>query len=519
MATFTRKNAWNNDGTFANTDLLWYARAVGEMQSRSLNDETSWWFFAAIHGQSLTKTRPQTFNWQEVPAPPNVPTTPLPTQAVMDKYWDQCQHASWFFPPWHRGSLYAIENILREIVKSLNGPADWALPYWNYFGGGNQDKMPPAFAQRTMPDKDGNEIPNPLFVTARFGPNRDGNVFVPIGRNLNQECQQRRDYTGLQPRFYGGGATPFNHMGGGLTGALEYNPHNGVHVFVGGQTPRGIGGLMSKSSTAALDPIFYLHHCNIDRMWAAWNSAGNANPSDANWLSGPTATGDRKFYMPKPDKTAWQFTPEMVNDLTRLDYTYDDLILIPEFASREAMRLRKFGLSIPESKSITAMASDETPELVGANRNAISVDATGARTTVKLDSGGWYTVTKSLLEATNIDAASSAPALPDEVYLELEGIKGNEDSIVCSVSVNQHYAGHLYLFGLSDASDTDGQHGGGGLTIRFDITDIVDELHLTNAADLNSLEVLIQPVNIIAEGNELTIDRVSVYRQGSNTNV
>ena len=50
---------------------------------------------------------------------------------------------------------------------------------------------------------------------------------------------------------------------------LESNPHNQVHVDVGGDSPDGrIWGLMSDPGLAALDPIFYMHHSNIDRMWA-----------------------------------------------------------------------------------------------------------------------------------------------------------------------------------------------------------------------------------------------------------
>lgn len=30
MATYTRANAWNNGGTFANTDLLWYAKGLAQ---------------------------------------------------------------------------------------------------------------------------------------------------------------------------------------------------------------------------------------------------------------------------------------------------------------------------------------------------------------------------------------------------------------------------------------------------------------------------------------------------------
>ena len=45
-------------------------------------------------------------------------------------------------------------------------------------------------------------------------------------------------------------------------------------------------GLMSDPGTAGLDPIFYLHHSNIDRMWALWNANGNANPTKSDLVAG-----------------------------------------------------------------------------------------------------------------------------------------------------------------------------------------------------------------------------------------
>src|SRR5690348_12431538 len=79
-----------------------------------------------------------------IKSPPSVPTSPLPTQGTRDLYWDQCQHGSWYFLPWHRGYLMALEAQLRADIVSLGGPADWALPYRNYFGGedGSQNVMP-----------------------------------------------------------------------------------------------------------------------------------------------------------------------------------------------------------------------------------------------------------------------------------------------------------------------------------------------------------------------------------------
>src|SRR5262245_11400694 len=119
MASFTRRNVWNNGGTFDNPDLLWYAKGVGVMQSLPLDNPNSWWFFAAIHGQAIDL--PAFPGWGFLPAPPQVPTTPLPSQSLMDLYGDQCQHQSWYFPPWHRGYLIALEAQIRAAVVSLGG--------------------------------------------------------------------------------------------------------------------------------------------------------------------------------------------------------------------------------------------------------------------------------------------------------------------------------------------------------------------------------------------------------------
>ena len=47
---------------------------------------------------------------------------------------------------------------------------------------------------------------------------------------------------------------------------IEGNPHGHVHDMVGGD--------MGEVPTAAADPIFWVHHCHIDRLWAAWINAG-----------------------------------------------------------------------------------------------------------------------------------------------------------------------------------------------------------------------------------------------------
>jgi Common central domain of tyrosinase len=56
-----------------------------------------------------------------------------------------------------------------------------------------------------------------------------------------------------------GGRVPGPAHFSSFTGLLEAQPHNTVHVQVGGDP-----------NTAAQDSIFWLHHANIDRLWKRW---------------------------------------------------------------------------------------------------------------------------------------------------------------------------------------------------------------------------------------------------------
>ena len=503
MANYSRKNAWNNHGTFDNSDLLWYAKGVGHMQSLALNNKNSWWFFAAIHGEYISEG--EFPGWGYIPGPPAVPTTPVPTQAIQDEFWNQCQHQSWYFIPWHRGYLIALEAQIRKAVISLGGPSDWALPYWNYLGPGNQYKIPPAFTQQNLPDGS----LNPLFVHARFGIKNDGNIYINTLR-VNNKCQGNTIFTGSNANTpnpgYGGPSTGFSH-GGGTSGNLEGNPHNIVHIEVGGHPSGILWGLMADPGIAALDPIFYLHHCNIDRMWAAWNDNGHLNPTDQNWLAGPTATGERKFVMPMPDGSTFAYTPADVDNLSQLNYNYGDIDAVTAPPGNAlALRLNKLGVqSIDISKELSLDFGTKT-ELVGANEKPLALGKSGVKTSVKLDDSSWKNVPMSLVKA-------SATNLPDQVYLQLENVKGNIGANILNVSVNNQYAGHISLFGLRNATKKDGHHGGSGLSFLLNITDIIDNLYLANSLDVASLDVAVLPENAITDNHNISIGRISIYRE------
>jgi tyrosinase len=72
--------------------------------------------------------------------------------------------------------------------------------------------------------------------------------------------------------------TPVTYASGQL--AIQGTPHNAVHNAVGGD--------MSTFFTAGLDPLFWLHHCEIDRLWNLWLAQGggrSAPLSDSSWTN------------------------------------------------------------------------------------------------------------------------------------------------------------------------------------------------------------------------------------------
>jgi tyrosinase len=279
---------------------------------------------------------------------------------------------------------------------------------------------------------------------------------------------------------------------------------------------------MSDPGTAALDPIFYLHHCNIDRMWAVWNASGNANPTAAAWLNGPTT---RKFVMPGPGGNPWYYTPKQVANLSTLNYAYMPLAtLLAATAAPAAMltrRLTRLGATAAAKKGATAIKAQALPkktELLGASKGGLRIKGLASETPVKLDTRVRRKAVASLAEA-------STSSLPDKVFLKVENVRGDFDATALSVYVNlpekakpgkssEYLAGTIALFGLNRASAKDGQHAGEGLTFILGISRIIDELHLENALDADSLRVRIVPSRPLPDNVNITVGRISVYRQG-----
>lgn len=513
---FLRKSVWANGGDFSDPLLLWYAKGVAELMKRPLSDKTSWRFLAAIHGEDFSENEDTSY-WEKYGYYKSGES--LPSKSEQKSFWNQCQHQSWYFLPWHRGYLISLEANVRAAIVSLGGPKDWALPYWDYSNPSPTARdLPPAFTAETLPDGS----PNPLFVKQRYGADVTPPTLPLPKEDVSLKYLNIIKFvgaaTGGSPGF-GGPLTLFHH-GGGASGGLESVPHNIVHVDVGQSNAEG-PGLMADPDLAGLDPIFYLHHANIDRLWAYWLSLGEgrANPSNQRWLQGPIR---RHFIMPlpkTPDSEAqdWTYAPKDVLTTEQLGYRYEPLAngdIVPPGSA--AGRVANLGMSaLAAAPSLTSVSEDPaSSELLGANDSSIKLDKP-QNSLIKCDK---RMMKRSARGFSSQAMAASELQEPNRFFLNLESIRANREGL--SVDVHLKLDGQavfldsLGLFGIKNASRQDLEHGGAGITIVLDVTEHMDKLHLKQGIDnLADIEVTLTPRDSGADDGDLSIERISLYRQ------
>ncbi|KAI0712434.1 photo-regulated tyrosinase [Earliella scabrosa] len=215
-----------------------------------------------------------------------------------------CTHGSVLFPTWHRPYVALYEQILQKHATDIaetytvdkprwqKAAADLRQPFWDWA----RNMVPPpeviSMRQVTITGPDGNRtrVDNPLFhyrfhpidpsfprpysnwpSTFRhpttFGPDAEDNV-RELQRTLRADQADVTSKTyNLLTRVHTWPAFSNHDVGdgGSASNSLEAI-HDGIHVAVGGN------GHMSDPAVAGFDPIFFLHHCNVDRLLALWSA-------------------------------------------------------------------------------------------------------------------------------------------------------------------------------------------------------------------------------------------------------
>jgi tyrosinase len=183
------------------------------------------------------------------------------------------QHGSERFLPWHRVYLILLEQALKAVHP------DVSIPYWDWTNASEQSF--PTWLTSVKPTV---PMPSPMTpITVTRFPGTSADLATIVGNVPNVMAQ-----------------STFSSFTGSLEGV-----HGMVHVWV--------GGTMSMIPTAPADPIFWMHHCNIDRLWWQWQQ-GNAGlyPN----LPGPPATSTSQVMDP------WSYTEADTRNITDLGYAY-----------------------------------------------------------------------------------------------------------------------------------------------------------------------------------------------------
>jgi tyrosinase len=165
-------------------------------------------------------------------------------------------HGAPLFLPWHRAYLHFFELAMQDRVGEV------MLAWWDW----------------TSPQSHGEGIPSGFTGT--------GNPLAgqPIAKGQSRPKGVPED-TWREPDVPGNlpdadelkaiiELTSFMDF----STQLEQQLHNRIHGWV--------GGAMGSVPIAAFDPIFYAHHCMVDRIWRLWQlEHGQPGPPATSWAT------------------------------------------------------------------------------------------------------------------------------------------------------------------------------------------------------------------------------------------
>jgi len=170
-----------------------------------------------------------------------------------------CQHHTILFLPWHRAYLYFFELSLQDRVGGV------ALPWWDWSSRPAEGSgIPSLYTQAEAGGATNPLLASPIPAAAQTASMDEGAPPTTTSRSPGavdglptaaevQEVLAAPNFLDFSQRVE--------------------NLHDRVHVWV--------GGTMAEIPWAAYDPLFFAHHCMIDRLWALWQleHPGDAPPA------------------------------------------------------------------------------------------------------------------------------------------------------------------------------------------------------------------------------------------------
>ncbi|KAI8822794.1 hypothetical protein BJ741DRAFT_635124 [Chytriomyces cf. hyalinus JEL632] len=260
-----------------------------------------------------------------------------------------CKHGDPLFPVWHRPYIGLIERVIIDVAKNViapmykNNTQEWTsvaetirFPYYDWASDASLlDPCPQIFTNAYMeiaapPLGLSKRIKNPF--TSFTIPNATFNKFPKRLRKkgrttFRKRCitprlvAQSRDQVRLlfDPYLSANWSDFSNHNTNRTRDKDDTDPRNfhsleHIHDNVHG----AIGGFMGDPSIASYDPVFYFHHCNVDRMLALYQATVGGFP-DAETASIPLTP----FRIRNNSNTAW--TSNDAKTTESLGYTYPEL--------------------------------------------------------------------------------------------------------------------------------------------------------------------------------------------------
>jgi hypothetical protein len=344
---YVRKNA---STPAAKADLDALNLAIGKMRALGCDDPTSWYYQGGIHwvpddkddGSTLGKKNPFCSSYNG-------------TTAALKAAWDDCTHrqgTELHFLVWHRLFIYYLE----DIVRAKSGKADFALPYWNYVD--QKDAlMPPVFANQK----------SSLYEKSR--------------------CTVLNQGKPIESKEYGPGsvldisALMKNTVYSVFNKNIDAAPHGAMHDYIGGaadeetmfnpiyqttqQPPDNYGGVMSQVPSAAFDPIFWVHHAEIDYIWQQWmNSPKGQKPNLAQLKAAPIPY----LFFDRNGKPVKLTVEQAYNMAFSLPVTYDTMK--PNLSETKQMMTEKVEETAAEP---TEIAHSATPQVVKGKETSLSL--------------------------------------------------------------------------------------------------------------------------------------------------